>query len=71
MADANCEWKLRIEIADNPLSDRLTLVVYEDPIGICVHKAEATTHHLLHCPSYTKERMVLLDTIWSINVDLL
>ena len=30
MADANCGWKLRMEIADDPLSDRLTLVSFPD-----------------------------------------
>ena len=37
----------------------------------CGNEIETSTHYLLHCPTYTNERMTLLNKIKSINCSIL
>ena len=38
---------------------------------LCGYEIETSTHYLLHCPTYTNERLTLLDKIKSINCSIL
>ena len=42
-----------------------------NPLCFCGNEIETSTHYLLHCPTYTKERMTLLNKIKSINCGIL
>ena len=42
-----------------------------NPLCFCRNEIETSTHYLLHCPTYTKERMTLLNKIKSINCGIL
>ena len=42
-----------------------------NPLCFCGNDIETSTHYLLHCPTYTKERMTLLNKIKSINCGIL
>ena len=38
---------------------------------LCGNEIETSTHYLLHCPTYTNERLTLLNKIKSINCSIL
>ena len=38
---------------------------------LCGNEIETSTYYLLHCPSYTNERLTLLNNIKSINCSIL
>ena len=42
-----------------------------NPLCFCDNEIETSTHYLLHCPTYTNERMTLLNKIKSINCSML
>ena len=42
-----------------------------NPICLCGNEIENSTHYLLHCPTYTNERLTLLNKIKSINCSIL
>ena len=42
-----------------------------NPFCLCGDEIETSTHYLLHCPTYTNERMTLLNKIKSINCSIL
>ena len=42
-----------------------------NPLCFCGNEIETSTHYLLHCPTYTNERMTLLNKIKSINCSIL
>ena len=42
-----------------------------NPLCLCGNEMEKSTHHLLHCPTYTNERLTLLNKIKSINRSIL
>ena len=42
-----------------------------NPACFCGNEIETSTHHLLHCPTYTNERMTILNKIKSINCSIL
>ena len=42
-----------------------------NPFCFCGNEIETSAHYLLHCPSYTNERMTLLNKIKSINCSIL
>ena len=42
-----------------------------NPLCFCGNEIKTSTHYLLHCPTYTKERMTLLNKIESINCGIL
>ena len=42
-----------------------------NPLCFCGNEIETSTHYLLHCPTYTNERMALLNKIKSINCSIL
>ena len=41
-----------------------------NPLCLCGNEMEKSTHHLLHCPTYTNERLTLLNKIKSINCSI-
>ena len=42
-----------------------------NPLCLCGNEIETSTHYLLHCPTYTSERLTLLNKIKSINCSIL
>ena len=42
-----------------------------NPLCLCGNEIENSTHHLLHCPTYTNERLTLLNKIKNINCSIL
>ena len=42
-----------------------------NPLCLCGNEIETSTHYLLHCPTYTNERLTLLNKIKSINCSIL
>ena len=42
-----------------------------NPLCLCGNEIENSTHYLLHCPTYTNERLTLLNKIKSINCSIL
>ena len=42
-----------------------------NPRCLCVNEIETSTHYLLHCPTYTNERLTLVNKIKSINCSIL
>ena len=42
-----------------------------NPLCFCGNEIETSTHYLLHCPTYTNERLTLLNKIKSINCSIL
>ena len=42
-----------------------------NPLCFCGNETETSTHYLLHCPTYTNERMTLLNKIKSTNCSIL
>ena len=44
---------------------------YLNPLCLCGKKIETSTSYLLHCPTYTNEKMTLLNKIKSINCSIL
>ena len=42
-----------------------------NPLCLCGNEMETSTHYLLNCPTYTKERLILLNKIKSINCSIL
>ena len=42
-----------------------------NPLCLCGSETESSTHYLLHCPTYTNERMTLLNKIKGINSSIL
>ena len=44
---------------------------YLNPLRLCGNEIENSTHYLLHCPTYTNERLTLLNKIKSINCSIL
>ena len=42
-----------------------------NPLCFCGNEIETSTHYLLHCHTYTNERMTLLNKIKSINCSIL
>ena len=42
-----------------------------NPLCFCGNEIETSTCYLIHCPTYTNERMTLLDKIKSINYSIL
>ena len=42
-----------------------------NPLCLCGNEIETSTYYLLHCPTYTNERMTLLNKIKSINCSIL
>ena len=42
-----------------------------NPVCFCSNEIETSAHYLLHCPTYTNERMTLLNKIKSINCSIL
>ena len=42
-----------------------------NPLCLCDNEIETSTYYLLHCPTYTNERMTLLSKIKSINCSIL
>ena len=40
-------------------------------LSLCGNEIETSTHYLLHCPTYTNERLTLLNKIKSINCCIL
>ena len=42
-----------------------------NPLCFCGNEIETSTHYLLYCPTYTNERMTLLNKIKSINCSIL
>ena len=42
-----------------------------NPLYFCGNEIETSTHYLFHCPTYTNERMTLLNKIKCINCSIL
>ena len=42
-----------------------------NPLCFCGNEIETYTHYLLHCPTYTNERMILLNQIKNTNCSIL
>ena len=42
-----------------------------NPLCFCGNEIETSTHYLLHCPTYTNERMTFLNKIKSVNCSIL
>ena len=42
-----------------------------DPLCLCSNEIETSNHYLFHCPTYTNERLTLLNKIKSINCSIL
>ena len=42
-----------------------------NPLCFCGNEIETSTHYLLHCPTYTNERLTPLNKIKSINCSIL
>ena len=42
-----------------------------NPFYLCGNEIETSTHYLLHCPTYTNERLTLLNKIKSINCSII
>ena len=42
-----------------------------NPLWLCGNEIETSIHYLLHCPTYTNERLTLLNKIQSINCSIL
>ena len=64
----------RLRLGLNHLRDHKFKHSFQDclnPVCFCSNEIETFTHYLLHCPTYTNERMTILNKIKSINCSIL
>ena len=64
----------RLRLGLNPLREHKFKHSFQEclnPLYFCSNETEKSADYLLHCPTYTDKRMILLDKIKSINCRIL